>query len=174
MRPICLKVLGTLALCFALTPAYAQEKDYRSVEALKSIGVNKCASAISAMTNFIYDRDDFAYLNAWHEASPDKHMSLTTTVKPHVDGTTIAAIAASPTANGTCDTHFVQVVVINESCPKLRDTAFKEWKYYADLGGSPTFEDPTSESTFATLASIQGGCLVVKTGIIFFAVEKQK
>ena len=126
------------------------------------------------MTKFIYDKDDFAYLNTWHKASPDKHMSLTTTAKPYSDGTSIAAIAASPTADGTCDTNFVQVFVINESCPKLRDTTFKEWKYYADLGGTPIYEDPTSESVVASLASIQDGCLVVKTGMIFFPVEKQK
>lgn len=170
----CLKIFGAIAIYLVLTPASAQEKDYRSVEALKSLGVKKCASAISTMTKFIYDKDDFAYLNTWHKAGPDKHMSLTTTAKPFSDGTSIAAIAASPTSDGACDTNFVQIFVINESCPKLRDTTFKEWKYYADLGGTPTYEDPTSESVVASLASFQGGCLVVKTGMIFFSVDKHK
>jgi len=174
MHPLILKVSTILAVCISLAPAHAQEKDYRAVEALKSLGVRSCVSAISSMTKFMYDKDDFAYLNTWHKESADKHMSLTLTAKPYLDGTSVAAIAASPTPAGTCDTNFVQFFVVNESCPKMRDTTLKDWKYYADLGGTPMYEDPTSESVVVALASVQSGCLIVKTGMLFFPADKQK
>jgi len=174
MQSLALKTSAIVAICISLTPAYAQDKDYRAVEALKSQGVRSCVSAISSVTKFIYDEDNFAYLNTWNKESTDKHMSLTLTSKPYSDGTAVAAIAASPTPAGTCDTNFIQFFVVNESCPKMRDTTFKDWKYYADLGGTSMYEDPTSDSVVVALASVKGGCLIVKTGMVLFPADKQK
>lgn len=174
MRVLILKVFTILAVCLSLVPAYAQEKDYRSVEALKSLGVRSCANTISAMTKFMYDKDDFAYLNIWNKDATDKHMSSTLTSKPYAEGTSIATLAVASTSAGSCDANFVQLFVVKESCPKLRDTTFKDWKYYAELGETPMYEDPTSPSVVVALASFQGGCLIVKTGVLFFPADTQK
>ncbi|MGA2333575.1 MAG: hypothetical protein ABSG75_17685 [Syntrophales bacterium] len=174
MRVLILKVFTILAVCLSIVPAYAQEEDYRSVEALKSLGVRSCASAVRDMTKFMYDKDDFAYLNLWNKVAIDKHMSFTITSKPYADGKSIAALAVSPTPAGTCDINFVQFFATKESCPKLRDTTFKEWKYYADLGGTPMYEDSTFASSIVALVSAEGGCLIVKTGLLFLDADMQK
>jgi hypothetical protein len=57
--------------------------------------------------------------------------------------------------------------MVKETCAKLRDTTFKEWKYYSDLGTNPMYEDPTSDSVVVTLANTADGCLIIKTGLLF-------
>jgi hypothetical protein len=172
MRPACLNTLWIFTLCFTLIPAFAQDKDYRSVEALKSLGIKQCTSTISTITKFIYDEDNFAYLNTWQKTNSDKHITLTTTAKPYSEGSSIATIAVSPTADGTCDANFVQILVVKDSCPALRDTTFKKWKYYADLGGTPVYEDPSSAAVNVTLTPANGGCLIVKSGMLSLPMGK--
>lgn len=180
MKASLMKFLAVLAAMLALAPSAAAQQQpaqpqYQSVEALKSLGVRNCLGAVTNMTKWLYDTDDFAYLNTWHKDAADKHMSLTMTSKAYSDGTSIAAIAVAPTPAGTCDTTFSQLFVVKESCAKTRDTTFKEWKYYADLSGTPMYEDPTSESVVVALASVPNGCLIVKTGMLFFpAADKAK
>jgi hypothetical protein len=167
--PKILAVAALVAGAVALTtrPAFTQDKDYRSVEALKKLGVSTCAGAVSTITKFMYDEDDFAYLNTWNEDKTDRHTTLTVASKNYSDGSSVASIAVSPTTAGTCDANFTQLTMVKETCAKLRDTTFKEWKYYSDLGTNPMYEDPTSDSVVVTLANTADGCLIIKTGLLF-------
>lgn len=154
--------------CVAFSAAAEDEKHYRAIDALLSLGFKTCANNASAVTKFLYDEDDFAYLNTWNQTDADKHTALTLTTKTYSDGASFATVATTPTPDGACDASFSQIFVLSESCAKLRDTTFKEWKFYGDLGGTPLYEDPTSDSVVVGLATIQSNCLVIKTGVFFF------
>lgn len=147
--------------------AAAQEKDNQAVEAAKQLGFRTCAKTVSILTDFIYGKDSFSYVNTYNTKEIDRHALLMLTSKPYSDGTSVAAVTTSPTPAGTCDGTFVQIFMIAESCPKLRDTTFQQWKYYMDLGGVALYEDPSSDSLVVALASVPSGCLIVKTGMIF-------
>jgi len=98
MHPIKMKVFIILVVCFLAMPVCAEEKDhstaqpktqetdYRTVEALKSVGVRSCVGAISTMTKYMYSKDDFDYVTFWNKESSDKHMSLILSSKPYSDG----------------------------------------------------------------------------------------
>jgi len=146
--------------------------DYRAIDGLKGRGFKKCAGDASRLIKFIYDSDDFAYLNFWHTSSPDGHSALTVTAKPYSDGPSMTALTTSPTADGTCDATLVQMFVVADSCAKLRETSFKDWKYYTSLGDAPLYEDPTTPSVVVALVPSQGSCMIVKTGILFFPADQ--
>lgn len=159
---------GLAVAAALLAGAPAQAEDYRSVAALGKLGVSQCLGTIARMTKFMYDADDFSYLNTWHKDDPDSHMTMTLTGKPYSDGNSLATVATAPAADGSCDASFTQLFVFADSCAKLRDSTFKEWKYFSDLGEVPLYEDPTSDSVVVALANLQSGCLVVKAGLLFF------
>lgn len=171
---LALAALVTGAVALTTTPAFTQDKDYRAVEALKKLGVRSCAGAVQTVTKFMYDEDDFAYLNTWNQDQTDRHTTLTVASKNYTDGSSVASIAVSPTTSGTCDANFTQLTMVKETCAKLRDTTFKEWKYYSDLGTNPMYEDPTSDSVVVTLASTADGCLIIKTGLLFLQSDNSK
>lgn len=177
MRYLLIVLLCAICSVCEISTALSEEgvTTFRSIEALKSLGVRRCVAALTVMTTSLYEKEDVAYLNTWNKDDTDKHIVSSLTAKPYSDGTSIAALSASPTPSETCDTHFVQVFVLKDSCAKVRETAFKEWKYYSDLGSTPLYEDPASSSVVAALSAVQGGgCLVFKTGVLFFNVDKSK
>ena len=173
MRSFLERALAATAVLCLLSPAAAQEKDYRSLAALKAEGVTKCAGAMSAVTRFLHAEDDFAYLNTWRTSNANDHIATTMTAKSYTDGQSLGFVAASPTVNGTCDTTFIQVFVFDDSCAKVRDTVFKEWRYYDDLGKNPLFKDPTADNVSLTLSALAGGCLGMKRGIVFFPIGSE-
>jgi hypothetical protein len=159
-------IFGTMLLS---SIAYADEKGFRSVEMLKREGVKRCAPRHLAITEFIHDSDNFAYFNQWNRNEPDKHVVATLTTRSYEDGTGVSFMATTPTVQGGCDVTFTHVFYARESCGKLRDTTFKEWKYYSELGGRSMYEDPTAQSVKVTLLPIDTACMVVKTGTLFFS-----
>ena len=117
--------------------------------------------------HFLYEADDYAYVNTWHKDATDQHATLTLASKAFEDGPSVATLAVTPSTGGTCDTTFTQLFVLPQSCPALRDTTFKAWKFYVDLGGVASYEDPTSPAVVALFLPVATGCLVVKTGLLF-------
>lgn len=169
------KIVFVLAIFFfesSVMAVAANEAEYRSIEALKAQGVNRCAGAMSTITKFLYEVDNFAYLNQWNKGKPDQHSSQSLISKKYSDTVSISSITSSPTTDNSCDTNFTQVLVSSDSCAKLRDTLFKDWKYYHDLEGTAIYEDPTTESVSLTLTAIENSCLIVKTGLLFYPMDK--
>jgi hypothetical protein len=57
---------------------------------------------------------------------------------------------------------------------KVRETIFDKWKYFADMAGAGVYEDPTTANVNVILSPTKSGCLVVKTGILFFTEQPKK
>jgi hypothetical protein len=147
-------------------PAFAQ--DMRAVEMLKSKGFQRCAGSTGDVTEFIYDKDKFGFVNMWNVAQTDRRSAMTVTSKQYSDGRAITVVSTAPNVAGSCDSSFTQVLVADESCTKVRETTFKDWKYWDEVDGLPFYEDPTSKNVVVTLNPFKGACLVIKTGILFF------
>ena len=165
------RVSSSIFFFLSVTLAFPQQTTptFRSVEALKSLGVRQCLEAMNAVAEYVHETSEVAYINVWNKLAPDKHMTTTILSKSFADGTGLMTTAVSPTPAGNCDAHVVQIFPVTDSCAKVRETSFKEWKYFTDLGTTPSYDDPTSDSVTAVFLSIQGGgCLIVKTGLLFF------
>ena len=166
-----LVAISVLSLCTAASaqePAQEKPKDYRAVEALKGKGFTSCAPTAATVLKFLHKNDDFAYLNTWNVKAADTHAATIFTVKPYTDGNSYASMTTTMRPDGGCDTGFTQIFFFTETCPKLRDTTFKDWKFYMDLGGVPVYEDPTSTTVVIALAPAGNGCLVLKNGTFYF------
>jgi hypothetical protein len=164
--------LSFCAQVFAQEPAKSEapaDKEYRAIDALKAKGFNTCAGTASSVLKFLHKNDDFAFLNTWNAKATDAHAAQIFTVKPYTDGKSYASVTTSQRADGGCDASFTQVFFFTENCAKMRDTTFKEWKFYMDLGGVPVYEDPTSKTVVITLAPTGNGCLILKSGSFYFA-----
>lgn len=153
-------------------PASGSDADKlsRSAETLQDAGVRRCLSSVSNLSKFIFEEDDEASLGLWYDGDPDRHTSVTILNKPYSDGAAVAVVSGTPTEAGTCDAVFTHVLMAAQSCGTLRDTTFKDWKYQADLGGTPLYVDPTTRNAKVVLVPFQNNCLIVKTGILFFPV----
>jgi hypothetical protein len=149
----------------------SKEKEYRAIDALKAKGFNTCIDTASSVMKFLHKNDDFAFLNTWNVKSTDTHAASILTVKPYSDGNSYASVTVSPRADGGCDAGFTQIFFFTETCAKMRDTTFKDWKFYMDLGGVPVYEDPTSKTVVIALAPTGNGCLVLKNGSFYFSAK---
>ncbi len=163
--------ISLLSLCTvapAQEPEKEKAKDYRAIEALKGKGFTTCAGNASNVLKFLHKNDDFAYLNTWNVKGADTHAATVFTVKPYSDGHSYASLTTTLRPDGGCDAAFTQIFFFTETCPKLRDTTFKDWKFYMDLGGVPVYEDPISTTVVIALAPAGTGCLVLKNGTFYF------
>jgi hypothetical protein len=151
----------------------AGEKDFRAVEELKVKGFNSCADTVGLVLKFLNKRDDFAFRNTWHEKSANAHTASVFTIKSYGDGNSYASVNTSPRPDGGCDAGFTQVFFFYESCTTMRDSSFKDWKFYMDFGNVPVYEDPTSKNVVIALAPLVNGCLVLKSGTFYFPPKKK-
>ena len=166
------KIIFLFIFMVGVSTAYGEEEaDYRSITQLKTKGFTTCAGSQSTVTKWLYDKDDFAFFGLCNISKPDVHTATTLAAKRFSDTTSVSVISTSPTVNGACDSNFVHIIIAAESCPKLRDTTFKDWKFFTDLGGTPVYSDPTSESVSVILVQNGEGCLIVKQGSLFFPAE---
>jgi hypothetical protein len=172
--PALILALSVCATAEEPQPEKEISKDYRAIEALKGKGFKTCADAALKVLKFMHKNDDFAYLNTWNVKASDIHASSIFTVKSYSDGPSYASLTTSLTPDNRCDASFTQLFYFSDTCPKLRDTTFKEWKFSMDLGGVPVYEDPTSTSVVLTLAPMPNGCLVIKSGMFYFPPEGKK
>lgn len=176
MNRLLLASIPASAIVLAVTLHAEETTTFRSVEALRKLGVNKCLPAVGRMTKFFFDADNFGFVNFWNQAKADDRMTVTFLTKTFEDGVAQVTLAVSPTTEGTCDVHFTHTIVVKGTCGKLRDTTFKDWKFYYELGATTLYEDPTTPTVNASLTPIVGGgaCLVEKAGLLTFAQEKPK
>lgn len=170
-RMLAAKIIFVLISIASASSAFSGDADYASIAQLKEKGFTKCAGSQAATTKFLYPEEDYAYLNVWNAGHPDTHMATTVTSKKFTDGSGVALITTTPTASGECDSSLVQVFYSAESCTKLRETIFKKWKFFNDLGGTPVYDDPTTDNISVVLAPNGDGCLVVKYAALFFPAE---
>lgn len=156
--------------------AYAEDdmdKATQSALQLKENGFKTCAHAVDDIAHFVF-KSDFAYLNLWNQTNIDKHSVLVTGAKTYAVGKSLLTITATETQVRTCDASFTLVMPFPEDCTQLRQTTFREWKFYSDkLDGISVYEDPSTPTVNLALEPFQGGCLAVKTGLFFLSRESE-
>lgn len=162
-----------LYLCFD-NSAFAEDRktETESGQQLREHGFKACAHAVDDIAHFVF-QSDFSYLNLWNQTNIDKHSVLVTGAKSYSVGKSLLTITATETQVRTCDASFTLVMPFQQECKALRDTVFKEWKFYSDkLDGIAVYEDPSTPTVDLSLEPIPGGCLAVKTGLFFLSRER--
>lgn len=160
--------IALLCSAFAVPTFAADEVDYADV--LRKNGHTYCASGINRVANWLLDQDG-ATLALWNSANPDGHAGTVIGTKRYSDGNNVVHLTGTPVKDGGCDVAFTVVLPAAESCSNLRETAFKDWKYFTDLQGLPVYDDPTVSTVSVILQSVGSGCAITKMGVFFFSKD---
>lgn len=159
----CLLSVGAFAVH---APAFAQQS--AASQQLEQKGFVRCAKATANVLDWLYAKQPYDHVNVWNAVSPDSHLASTLTARQFADGRGVASVVSAPTAAGTCDTAFTQVVALAQPCSQIQAGTFREWRKSADLSGVPVFQDPSEPSITAMLFPTGAtSCLVVKSGVIY-------
>jgi hypothetical protein len=153
-------------LSFSLS---ANAQDRRAVQQLEDKGFKRCARAAGNVLEFLYDKQSYAYLNTWHAAAPDRHVTSTLTTRPEGAGHAIGSVVAAPTPDGGCDAAFSQIVPLAQPCAKVHESTFRDWKRSGEMSGVPVYADPTAPNVVVMLfPATRETCLVLKSGVLYF------
>jgi hypothetical protein len=143
-------------------------RDYADL--LRKNGFAHCAPVVNRLANWLAEGEGEA-LSIWKREGADHHMGFMLLARKYVDGTVTMTISASRAPDGGCDLSFTQVVPMAESCAAVRDKTLPNWKYYSDMVGAGIYEDPTSDTVHALLVPSGSGCIVKKSGMLFYAAQ---
>jgi hypothetical protein len=159
-----------LAACATASPAYAAPPKVRALADIHKAGFKDCIEPMARFVTFVHDDDDaYAYLGVWSQEKPNTEMATVLTSEGYTDGHSLATITAVKTANGACNVTLTQAFVTPEqTCPRVRDESFKEWKFYSELNGATLYEDPTTPNGNVAMTPVgKTGCLIVKNLVAF-------
>ena len=159
------RVVIAAVVCAIASASQAQPKLSRAVQQGFDHGFVTCAPALDQMVKFVNENDDdYAYLGVWSVKDPDKSAFDTVTSTKDVSGNVITTFSAVPNRAGSCDVTFTMIVnSIERTCAQLRDTTFKDWKFYDDMAGPAVYEISNDIGEDVILSPIpSGGCLIVR------------
>jgi hypothetical protein len=146
--------LAASQACADPTPAHT-----RAVQQGYDEGWHDCAPALDKVIKFIHPDDNaYAMFGHWSKDAPNTSMFTTLTK----EGQLVTTFSATKNTAGSCDVVVTQIGVSGDSCTKVHDDDFKDWKSYGDLDGSPIYEDPTAANDLIILTPIAAGCLLTK------------
>jgi hypothetical protein len=158
-------LIATCCLCVTSVMA-AEDRDYGAE--LREKGHTQCIPALKVMAKMLSDNEG-QFFSLWNVGDPNKHMASLLGGKIYSDGSAVLNMTATPTPDGGCDAGFTMVVTFsNKSCPEVRDTVLKDWKYTATMANLPFYDDPTSSNITVVLAPAGANCTLSKIGVLFF------
>ena len=166
------KLALLLAALVAPLPAAAQQLPPASAAVKQGVqnGFTSCAAPLDTAVQVVHGQDQaYAFVGTWSQRNPDAEAYNALTSQRYPDGHGLASLTGVKAASGKCNVVFTQALVVPEkTCEALRKEAFAEWKFYVNLGGVNTYEDPTSSDVSVTLLPVsKTGCLVFKQGVLY-------
>lgn len=150
-----------------------QEAKIYAIDELKKAGANSCIKATAEVLNYLVHNGPYNYINTLNEKNPDQHSKMTLIIRPYEDGSAFALLTSSETKGG-CDITFMKTYYSDDPCTQLRETAFKDWTYDQQLGTTSTYHDPASSDITVTLTAQGNGCMMSKSGMMFFPSENKQ
>ena len=161
-----MKYLKLMVALFVTSNALAvEETDYARI--LRGNDFKYCASAVNKASNWLVGQDA-GTIGLWKPRDADNHVGVLIASKRFSDTSSLMHLSAMRTAAGGCDLSFSLVYTFNKACSVLRDTTFKEWKFFGDVKGIPVYDDPTTSNVQVVLQPFGIGCVVSKMGVLFY------
>jgi hypothetical protein len=159
-------------LMIASSTLFAEEKATHLSPAVQQgwdQGFRTCSKTLDELVRYVAPEQTGHY-GVWNKHDADNRMFSTILIKNYTDGKLIAAANGTKNKAGSCDANGVQIwTVPGKSCGQLRETTFKEWKYYDELAGIPMYDEGDGNAgTALIMVPIEPyGCLVVKQVLMY-------
>ena len=136
------------------------------VEQAKQNGFTTCAGQVDKVANHVIGDSEHGALSTWSKRDTDKKMFNSMAVSKYSDGHSVGVISTSQSVAGGCDSSYTTVFHWDKSCSAMRETTFKEWKYYTEVGGLTVLENE-SGSVNKILMPAGEGCVTVTTEVVY-------
>ena len=159
------RILGFAAL--AMTSAVMAQKAMDYTETLRGGGFKYCAPMVQKVATWFVEEG--GSIGLWKKVDADARTGLLLLARQYRDGVMLATVTGIKIGDGGCDVHFTQTMQMTGSCASVRESTFKDWKYFGDAGSQPFYEDPTSSNAQVTLVTAGSGCLIQKSGVLFYS-----
>ena len=144
------------------------DDDTDFAKVLREKGHKHCSSSINTAANFLTEKDASTQ-SLWNQDDANNHMGLFIASKRYSDVNSLLVLSAQRTTLGGCDVSFKLTFGADKSCASVRETTFKDWKFYGEIQGLPIYKDPTTDNIQTVLQPLGSGCIVNKMGVLFFA-----
>ncbi len=155
---------GILAAAGGLEPTYAAETLSDAVKEGYDKGFHDCARAADRVLKYVYDeKTEYEHQTSWAgDRTNDSSLAIIASRPVQGGANETTTFSAIKTREGRCDVTFTEVLPAPDSCLKVRETDFKDWKYDGDLAGSALLSNPTDDTFTLVLVNVPSGeCLII-------------
>lgn len=129
-------------------------------------GFNTCQKTVEKIAKHIVEDAAHGAISTWNKSSPDSRLFNSQVVIKHSDGYSVSFMSVAPVKGGKCDGSYAKIANSEKSCSILRETIFKQWKFFNEVGGLVSLEND-SGSVSVLLLPNQIGCTIVRSEILY-------
>lgn len=129
-------------------------------------GVLACQQTVESIANFVVKDNPHASIATWSKTNPDSRMFGAQISVRYSDGNSVAVLSAAPTRAGTCDGYYTTIFTDEKSCSVMRETTFKDWKFYGETAGLIVLENESGGLSKILLPS-GTGCVAITSEMVY-------
>ena len=157
------KTLASLVI--SLTVGTALADTIPGEQATKN-GFNTCQKTVEKIAKYVIDDTNHGAVSTWNNKTPDSRLFNSQIVLKYSDGHSMAVLNVAPIKNGKCDGSYTRVFAMEKSCSVLRETTYKDWKFFGEIGGLVSLEN-SSGTVSTVLLPNQTGCVAIQTEVVY-------
>lgn len=129
-------------------------------------GFITCQKTVEKIANFLISDTNNGALSTWNSKTPDSRIFNSQVALKYSDGHSVAILNVAPVKNGKCDGSYTKIFANEKSCSVLRETTYKDWKFYEEIGGLITLQNKSGAVSVVLLPS-QTGCVSIHTEVVY-------
>jgi hypothetical protein len=156
-----------LLLAVALCAAQAQAADTVPTEQAKKNGFVTCGAQLDKVAQHLLSENEHGALSTWNKITPDKRMFNSQIVANYSDGHSAAVISTAQSPAGGCDSSYTTVFHWEQSCSSMRETTFKDWKYFGEVGSLSVLENESGAINKILMPAGKNGCVTISTEVLY-------
>jgi hypothetical protein len=157
------KILASIFLSITFGSALA---DTVPAEQAAKSGFTSCQKTVEKLAKHIIGDSENGALSTWHNKTSNSRIFNSQIILKYSDGNSVAILNVAPTKSGKCDGSYTRTFTHEKSCAVLRETLYKDWKFYGEIGGLVTLEN-SGGSVSTILLPFQTGCVTTQTEVVY-------
>ena len=129
-------------------------------------GVRACQQTVENIAKFVVKENPHGSIATWNKTNPDSRMFGAQISVKYTDGNSVAVLSAAPTRAGTCDGYYTTIFTDEKSCSVMRETTFRDWKFYGESAGLIVLENESGSLSKILLPS-GTGCVAITSEMVY-------
>ena len=138
-----------------------------STQQAQDHGFNTCLKSVDTIAKFLTGENKNGAVSTWNSKNTDGRLFNSQIVIQYSDGHSMAVINVAPTKSGKCDGSYTRVFTTAKSCQVARETIYKDWKFYGEIGGLVSLENTKGNVSAILQPHESGGCVAMLTEVVY-------